>query len=384
MNLSAYQLYYLQTNVICLCVLICIFCMYQNNCIKKAVDDIFFISLLVEVGMYCLADMTAALFKYTNFVGTREILYFANGLYIVIPAVIAFTWERYVSARLEGLGYHKTMIGNVLGFVVLFCAFLTVLSPVTEFAFYLDAENLYHRNFGGYLVPLACWLYFAYTTWHVVRIMHTVESIDEEYNVRALMYFAFVPFVTSVLQLLFYGITIIQVGFTLSILSVFLINQQNQISKDELTGLNNRREYEKFLHNMGRAESDMILCMVDVDRFKQINDSYGHAEGDKVLKRVAGILNNACKKAGENLFLARYGGDEFVLAGRNCGVEIADAIQALIQNEIRELNALGEYGCDISVSIGVSHGKVQSRKDVRELLHRADIKMYEAKKIRRA
>lgn len=104
------------------------------------------------------------------------------------------------------------------------------------------------------------------------------------------------------------------VGITLSIQLLYIICQEQLISTDPLTGLNNRNRFETYMlslfSNVDQAE-DVYLLMMDADGFKQINDHYGHVEGDHALQVISATLKEVCSASGG--FIARYGGDEFVV-----------------------------------------------------------------------
>lgn len=100
----------------------------------------------------------------------------------------------------------------------------------------------------------------------------------------------------------------------ISMLLLYIICQEQLISTDPLTGLNNRNRFETYMlslfSNVDQAE-DVYLLMMDADGFKQINDRYGHVEGDHALQVISAALKEVCSASGG--FIARYGGDEFVV-----------------------------------------------------------------------
>lgn len=89
--------------------------------------------------------------------------------------------------------------------------------------------------------------------------------------------------------------------------------------RDPLTGLPNRRAFEEAFAEQSARGTRLCLAVCDVDRFKRVNDQFGHSVGDRVLKAIAGALSSAC----EGHFVARYGGEEFVILFSN--VELAQA-----------------------------------------------------------
>lgn len=145
---------------------------------------------------------------------------------------------------------------------------------------------------------------------------------------------------------------------------------------DQLTGLYNRRylfdaSAQKIIGAIRHAKK-MSLLMMDIDYFKNINDTHGHAAGDEILKAVSAILDEHNRK--EDL-VARFGGEEFVILLEYCSLEDAK----LKAEEIREnVEALKPLGIAISISIGVAQLSDKS-DDFDSLLKRADDALYIAK-----
>lgn len=125
--------------------------------------------------------------------------------------------------------------------------------------------------------------------------------------------------------------------------------KQTENSMDPLTGVGNRRLVDQTLDLLYRSKShDMVgVLVVDLDNFKTVNDSEGHAKGDEVLKRVATHLTASIRPTDE---VARWGGDEFVIFLYNVSLDAAEMVAYRIQQAVLNDKPLKEL--DISVSIG--------------------------------
>ena len=150
--------------------------------------------------------------------------------------------------------------------------------------------------------------------------------------------------------------------------------------KDSLTGLSNRYHFEKalkiYLSNNIRSNKNVALLLLDLDHFKNINDSYGHDAGDELLKKVVDIINDCLR--GNELF-ARLGGDEFaiLLSGISDVKEASKVAERIIGSLEDPLHVKGnKVQCGVSIGIAM-HPENASTSE--SLVKYADIAMYRAK-----
>ena len=153
---------------------------------------------------------------------------------------------------------------------------------------------------------------------------------------------------------------------------------------DELTGIANRRGFEQFLRTAlaaaRRHEEQGLVGFFDLDRFKEINDRYGHTAGDAVLRHVADLLTRAVRAFD---CAARLGGDEFaVVLTRSKPLGGTRRLKAL-QDEINA-SVVRYEGTRIPVSVSLGIDVFDGEDDLRTLLFRADRAMYRDKRTRRA
>lgn len=155
---------------------------------------------------------------------------------------------------------------------------------------------------------------------------------------------------------------------------------------DDLTGLHNRRYLRQWLQEkfQGRSAevSPLTLLMLDLDHFKDVNDSQGHLAGDRLLMQVAGVLNETVSARG---FVVRYAGDEFVVVlprgDRARGCEVAEAIRLAVAAIDAGNDAAGRP-IPLSCSVGVA-SEPEDGADAESLLEAADRAMYQAKQLGR-
>ena len=146
---------------------------------------------------------------------------------------------------------------------------------------------------------------------------------------------------------------------------------------DELTGIANRRALFREADAMLSRGGGMAVVLFDLDRFKHINDTYGHLMGDRILADVAAALK-ANTRIGD--VIARYGGDEFVLLLPNTPLEEARAIVGRITRRVSELRwVMGDYVVTASITTGLATSG--SASTIATLLAECDARLYEAKNV---
>ena len=155
--------------------------------------------------------------------------------------------------------------------------------------------------------------------------------------------------------------------------------EKQQTLRDVLTEIPNRLSYDERLNlelaNYRRNKNPFVLVVWDIDFFKKVNDNYGHAAGDQVLKLVASILN---KNMRETDFIARYGGEEFVSILPATDIKAAQ----LVTDKLREVIAESNFHFrDEAVNVTVSAGfaEVKDNEEGENLFIRADKALYKAK-----
>jgi diguanylate cyclase (GGDEF)-like protein len=156
---------------------------------------------------------------------------------------------------------------------------------------------------------------------------------------------------------------------------------QTAAIRDSLTGLYNRRFFSASLPNMRascrRRGTPLSILMLDLDLFKRVNDTHGHAVGDQTLQAVARALEDSIR---ESDLLVRFGGEEFAVACPDTEPELAAEIAERIRSKVAALDesALGHPGPQ-TISVGVATLLADGDTPNDELLRRADEALYRAK-----
>jgi diguanylate cyclase (GGDEF)-like protein len=165
--------------------------------------------------------------------------------------------------------------------------------------------------------------------------------------------------------------------------NIMLESLNNRAIKDSLSGIYNRRYINEKLPldliNSNLSNNSISVIMVDIDFFKNVNDTYGHIIGDCTIKSLAGLLQRSMKR--ENDWVARYGGEEFLICLPGAPLSFAKDVAENIRSKIEKTPIeCGDLKFFITASLGVSAMTPMAGTTVNDLIEEADKKLYEAKR----
>ncbi|MCL2068119.1 MAG: GGDEF domain-containing protein [Treponema sp.] len=169
--------------------------------------------------------------------------------------------------------------------------------------------------------------------------------------------------------------------FSAAILYIYFFIIRSDSKLDSLTGIGNRHSFNEFINKLSKIniKEKYSIALLDLDRFKEINDTLGHLEGDNALRDMATIIKGCIRHSD---FAARYGGDEFILAAKaDSDIQriidrITESIDTQNSKRIRPYQLYFSYGYDIySTNSGLS---------IHDFLNQVDLKMYRQKEERRS
>ncbi len=154
-------------------------------------------------------------------------------------------------------------------------------------------------------------------------------------------------------------------------------------SRDSLTGLANRRSFaqamERELDRVARMGDEALLLMVDIDHFKQVNDTHGHLVGDEVLKQLSQRLLDCVRPMDT---VARFGGEEFAVVLPNCSHTYGEVVAERIRRSVEDKPFVVGMGLTLSltVSVGGAYAPQWIRSEAAIWTERADRQLYRAKR----
>lgn len=154
---------------------------------------------------------------------------------------------------------------------------------------------------------------------------------------------------------------------------------QTQATRDPLTSLYNRRYFEEEVGKriLKKEKEEFCVLMIDADHFKDVNDTYGHKAGDKVLIALSSTAEKALR---ENDIVARYGGEEFVVYLAKSSLSDAEIVADRLRETISEIEVDSDAGEQIKFTVSIGIASSKDSQNVNELIKMADDALYKAKK----
>ena len=340
---------------------------------KNSVGTKLFCRMLAVTLLAQAAETLSFLLDGVPGAASRFWLYLTNTICTGATVCVGFAWCLYVDFRVYRSTGRLRKRHLLLGVPLLaLLVLLTINLFGTGWIFSISADNIYRRGPLNFLLYLLLACYYAESMRQVYKARR--DGVTVEFF--PVCYFVITCAVGTVLQGTFYGMAF---GWlSVAIAFVFVDSQTRSLSgyTDELSGLFGRKYMNYCLDRIhATQEQDVYGIMMDVNCFKEINDTYGHAEGDRAIQEIGHILSGVLTA---NSVAIRMSGDEFMVLIRHGSEEILDETCAAIKRRVQHYNATAPAGSfQLSFSTGVAKYEGGS---VEKFLVELDQRMYAEKR----
>ena len=380
--MHSFAVYYIESNIVCMLVFgILLIHNYFN--IDRQEKQIKFDHVLIAFMLYFLVDcfwaaIVAEIIPKNRFTVVTNVF-----LIYVLMAAITYFWLQYVLAyeQVPNRGKPK------FRFAVLFPFLLSTAALILNYL--IDPDMLINENldtlpfYNIYLVTVP-YIYMAAILFYTIRKAIGEENPAEKRKHIFIGFFPLMVIVGGIIQMLFFPYIPIFCFTCLILMLIFYIQSiELRISLDPLTNLNNRGQLNHYISQSSSLHQDgrlTIVIMIDIDNFKEINDTYGHAEGDKALIIVSESIKKSVNKHSMPSFIGRYGGDEFIIIIYPATRGETDQLINEIRNEIDVRVKVMDYPLSISAGYDELTGKEDS---FQSCIQRADRELYQDKHLRK-
>ncbi len=389
---------YAMENIIvnCSAIMLLLFLRMQHRSVKNSfvLDQKLFVVMLDLAMIQCFVEAFTNLWDkeriFANLINSPigstidiSVNMILNLLYFTINVVFGYVWCLYVVYRMFGSPrrvrrYAKIICGPVL--VALISIWTT---PFTGWVFSISDNNVYKRE-TLWIVPAVATV--AYVVFGIGYVYLNKKKINK-YMIMPIALIMTPIFVGMMVQWLLPGTAIIAMVITISLVGFYATTQSESAYIDRLSGVYNRRYLDDYLTGLNENEKykktgkTITGIMLDMDKFKQINDNFGHHIGDDAIAQVGSILR---ENLGKMNFAARYGGDEFIIITPMLDNDSIEALMQKLTAVADERNASGDYPYELSFSYGYAQFTVGKEKDSDGFMKRMDDNMYEYKVAKKA
>ena len=364
----------MELNVICASVLGLI--MYQLPPYRNLSSEYrYFYKLTLSLLLLFIAEASSYLPEWLPEYDNKIMLlnFFLSSIFFV-QVFAHFYWFLFCLSATGASIRTMTLMKWIAGVPVFFYAFLSVINFFIPVFFNINSQAEYVRGTFFFLIIIMSHAFLFASTVVALSAAFRAKTAWRRREALALALYAVPPLIGGAVQAFSDDLPLVWPCTMISVLFVFLRMQKEQILNDELTGLNNRRARERYVTALlDGSERELTVFSLDMNHFKQINDTQGHAIGDCMLRKCSELLKKACER--RRVLLAREGGDEFLIISELLA-DNGEKFSAEIKESFRAYSASEELGFDFSVSIGRATGRVRNTAEIEALIKAADEAMY--------
>ena len=375
--MSEYFIYYTESNLVC-CVIFGILLVHDLLNVDRQEKQVKYDQALVSFMLYFLSDSVWA--AVVSGVLPKTPLSVAATMlsdYILMGA-ITYSWLNYAMA-VQQVPNRNRLINR---FAVLFPLLASTIALLITYAVNpkllindaLEAEPL----FSVFLVAVP-YIYIAASLFYSLTKAHTESDPMEKRKYLHVGLFPLMVIAGGLVEMVLLPTTpVFCFSCTILMLMFYIQSMESLISMDPLTHLNNRGQLLRYVSqdaNMRMEGRRTFVIMLDVNYFKEINDTYGHAEGDHALIIIADSLRNVVRLYSMPIFLGRYGGDEFILIAHPNQEESLDELVDSIRSQIK--NTCETDKLPYVISVGAGYDQLKDDGDsFHKCMQRADHNLY--------
>jgi len=257
---------------------------------------------------------------------------------------------------------------------------ITIISLSTGWYYYIDVNNAYHRGDFFWVHVVLCYSLFVYTA---LLIFFNREKVENKYF-KSLLLFPIPQLTGSIFQALFYGLSLNWSCMVLSLLIIYFNIQDIGLNTDYLTRVFNRRMLDSYLKEKIKSsakDKTFAAILIDIDDFKQINDTLGHHIGDEALQEAVKLMHSCIKKED---FIARFGGDEFYIILDISEEEKLGEVVNHLYVAADNYNLQSQKPYKINFSMGYDIYNIQYNSQLEDFMRHIDKLMYQNKEIKTA
>ncbi|WP_026521127.1 GGDEF domain-containing protein [Butyrivibrio sp. VCB2001] len=320
----------------------------------------------------CVVDFISFYVDGINKPGMRLVNILTNTFCFAANPLFVASWCLYEDLKLYR---SMTRVKKIYTYAFIPAVIMVLIAIVNMFVpiiFRIDEQNVYSR------LPFS-YVYYIVDIGYVLFSIFIYKGYERRYGkIRFFpLYLMIGPIVLGcAIQVVIYGVSLMWISTAVGLTAIYMSIQNEFSYLDKLTGLYNRAYLDYLLETSTREKNNLGGIMIDVDYFKQINDTYGHSYGDEALIDVARIITFGKP---DKAVALRFAGDEFIILIKGVSEKQLQSIITSIRDELKLFNETEERRYKLSLSLGGSIYE-PAHDSIDNFLKRMDDAMYEEKK----
>ena len=336
---------------------------------RKRVEDRIYLIMCYGIILGCLCESIGFTVDGHIFPFSRAINYVVNMYLFSFNLLLTLLFTFYIDLGIYG---NPERIKENYKFHTILAIALISLNIINLFVpiiYDISAENVYSRCPLGYIYYVAIVYYF-------VTAYRTEKNYEKKYGTRSFfsVYMFLIPISVGVgLQFLIYGISVAWLSCGVGLTGLYMMQQNEMAFIDSLVETYNRQYLDYVISSWTNKGYSFCGVMLDIDKFKTINDTYGHSEGDNALITVTNTLKE-CRN--ENEWVFRYAGDEFVILKMTHDKNGLDSYMAKVEKQLKEYS---KANLDYNLSVSYGSCYFDYKTDVNSFIQEMDKNMYNMK-----
>ena len=371
---------YIEPNVFCIAVLVVMLVALRTS-LSRLTNQTILTHIFVMLMIMLALDIGRVLVNGASFAGADALNHAFFTAILVTNVLLYFQWFRFVGYNMQYRFWRERRSMTLLALPGLLAIALVAGSLKYGWVYTIDENNVFSSGPYAFAYIGCCTVYmFVSCLLAGHRVFLKRYFADRILNLSLALFGVF-TLLGFMIEAVDQSAPYSTYAMVVAVLLVFLEMQSRMISTDPLTKLNNRNQLNSFLDSkIGQYTENrkVYLFVLDLDKFKGINDSFGHKEGDNALNMVADVLKRVCGPMG--CFISRFGGDEFNLVAFMPSDEEAEALKRSVQTELARDAAELPYKLTVSIGYAASRGRSET---VIDLFSRADEALFAEKKAKK-
>jgi diguanylate cyclase (GGDEF) domain len=364
----------IDNNIVAIIVSI-IFLKNISNCLdKKEIKNKAFVAIFTLNTIQLIGETLTCIINTQPYTWLIPITNLLHILLFILGPLITYKWYVFANLWVNKSTDYKWQNNILLLIPIIINTFLALLSPFLKLVFYINKYNVYERG-TLFFIPVVISYFYLFCGFIVI---YTNKDKLNRIEFLPLLLFGVFPALAGLIQSIFYGLLLMWSSIAFSLIILYLYLQQQMMHIDYLTGAWTREKFCNYLNNRieQKKPKNFSIVFIDLNDFKEINDTFGHNEGDRALIDLVFIIKSILRNEDS---ITRYGGDEFVLFLNVDSHQEVEEIIMKVSDALADYNKCSNVLYQLNFSYGYELYNFDKNMTADEYINQVDKLMYRNK-----